>query len=211
MLLNCGVGEDSWESLGLQGDPTSPFWRRSALNIHCKDWGWSWSSNTLATWCEVLTHWKRPWCWERLKTGGEGVDRGWDGWIALPTQWAWVWVSSGSWWWTGKTGVPQSIGSLRVRHNWVTELTKREKRRGVEKSNHCSDQSVQFPRLVKDINPQIQEQGKLRRIKTMKTTSRSIIFKMMKGKYTEKKIQGKTKQNTMLSKWQHQDWEPTFQ
>ena len=79
MLLNCGVGEDSWESLGLQGDPTSPSSRKSVLNIHWKDGCWSWNSNTLATWCEELTHWKRPWCWERLKAGGEGDDRGWDG------------------------------------------------------------------------------------------------------------------------------------
>ena len=65
MLLNCGVGEDSWESLGLQGDPTSPSWRRSVLNIHWKDWCWSWNSKTLATWCEELPHWRRllraPW------------------------------------------------------------------------------------------------------------------------------------------------------
>ena len=66
MLLNCGVGEDSWESLGLQGDPTSPSW---------KNWCWSWSSNTLATRREELTHWKRHWCWERLKVGGEGDDQ----------------------------------------------------------------------------------------------------------------------------------------
>ena len=57
--LNCGVGEDSWESLGLQGDPTSSSYRRSVLNIHWKDWCWSWNSNTLATWCEELTHLKR--------------------------------------------------------------------------------------------------------------------------------------------------------
>ena len=56
MLLNCDVGEDSWESLGLQGDPTSQLWRKSVLNIHWKDWCWSWNSNTLATWCEKLTH-----------------------------------------------------------------------------------------------------------------------------------------------------------
>ena len=59
MLLNCGVGEDSWESLGLQGDPTSPSQRKSVLNIHWKDWCWSWNSNTLATWCEELTHWEK--------------------------------------------------------------------------------------------------------------------------------------------------------
>ena len=64
-----------------------------------KDWCWSWNSNTSATWCKELTHLKRPWCWERLKTGGEGDIRGWDGWMASPTQWTWVWVNSGSWWW----------------------------------------------------------------------------------------------------------------
>ena len=78
MLLNYGVGKDSWESLGLQGDPTSPFYRKSVLNIHWKDWCWSWSSNTLAIWCKELTHWERPWCWERLKAGGDGDDRGFD-------------------------------------------------------------------------------------------------------------------------------------
>ena len=67
MLLNCGIGEDSWESLGLQGDPTTPSWRKSVLNIHWKKWCWSWNPNTLATGCEELTRWKRPWCWERLK------------------------------------------------------------------------------------------------------------------------------------------------
>ena len=123
MLLNCGVGEDSWESLGLQGDPTSPSWRKSVLNIHWKDWCWSWSSSTLATWCKELTLWKRPWCWERLKVGGEGDDRGWDGWMASPTRWTWVWVNSGSWWWTGRPSVLQSMGSQRVRHDWVTELS----------------------------------------------------------------------------------------
>ena len=75
-----------------------------------------------ATWCEELTHLKRPWFWERLKAGGEGDDRGWDGWMTSPTRWAWVWVSSGNWWWTGKLGVLQSMGFRRVGHNWVTEL-----------------------------------------------------------------------------------------
>ena len=69
-----------------------------------------------------LTQWKRPWCWEGLKVGGEGVDRGWDGWMASPTQCTWDWVNSGSWWWTGRPGVLQSIGSQRVRHDWATEL-----------------------------------------------------------------------------------------
>ena len=80
------------------------------------------NSNTLATWCEELTHWKRPWYWERLKAGGEGDDKGWDGWTASPTQWTWVWINSGSWWWTGRPGVLQFMGSQRVGHDWATEL-----------------------------------------------------------------------------------------
>ena len=122
MLLNCGVGEDSWESLGLQGDPTSPSSRRLVLGVHWKDWCWSWNSSTLATCCEELTHWKRPWCWERLRAGGEGDDRGWDGWMVSLTQWTWVWVDSGSWWWTGRPGMLWFMGSQRVRHGWATEL-----------------------------------------------------------------------------------------
>ena len=122
MLLNCGVGEDSWESLGLQRNTASPSWRRSVLGVHWKDWWWSWNSNTLATWWEELTHLKRPWCWKRLKVGGEGDNRGWGGWMASPTQWKWVWVNSGSWWWTGRPGMLQSIGLQRVSHDWATEL-----------------------------------------------------------------------------------------
>ena len=76
----------------------------------------------LATWFKELTHWKRPWCWERLKAGGEGDNRGWDVWIASLTQWTWVWVSSVSWWWTGKTVMLQSMVLQGVRHNWETEL-----------------------------------------------------------------------------------------
>ena len=71
---------------------------------------WSWSSNTLAIRCEELTHWKRPWCLERLSTGGRGDDRGWDGWMASLTQWTWVWASSGRWWRTGKPGVLHPMG-----------------------------------------------------------------------------------------------------
>ena len=78
--------------------------------------------NSLATWCEELTYWKRPWCWERLRAGGEGDDRGWDGWMAWLTQWTWVWVDSGSWWWTGRPGVLRFMGWQRVGHDWVTEL-----------------------------------------------------------------------------------------
>ena len=126
MLLNCGVGENSWEFLGLQGDQTSPSLRRSVLSIHWKDWCWSWNSNTLAIWCEELTHWKRPWCWERLNAEREGDDRGWDDWMASPTRWTWVWASSGSWWWTGRPGMLQSKESQRVGHDWATELKRTE-------------------------------------------------------------------------------------
>ena len=68
---------------------------------------------------QKLTQWKRPWCWERFKAGGEGDDRGWAGSEASPSLWTWVWVSSGSWWWTGRPGV---LHSQRVRQDWVTEL-----------------------------------------------------------------------------------------
>ena len=105
MLLNCGVGEDSWESLGLQGDPTHQSWGKSVMNIHWKDWWWSWNSNTLATWYEELTHLKRPWCWERSKAGEGRDDRGLDSWMTSPTRWTWAWASSWCWWWTGKHGV----------------------------------------------------------------------------------------------------------
>ena len=73
----------------------------------------------LATWCKELTHLKRPWCWERLKAGEEGDDRGWDVWMASLTQWTWVSVNSESWWWTGRPGVLRFVGSQRVRHNWA--------------------------------------------------------------------------------------------
>ena len=68
--------------------------------------GWSWRSNTLVTWCEELSHWKIPWCWGRLKAGVEEGDRGWDGWMASPTRWTWVW------------GVGDRQGSLAVRQSW---------------------------------------------------------------------------------------------
>ena len=83
--------------------------------LHWKDWCSSCNSNTLATWCKERTHLKRPWCWERLKAGR------WDDWMASQTRWTWVRVNSGRWWRTRKPGVLPSIGSQRVRHDWVTE------------------------------------------------------------------------------------------
>ena len=80
----------------------------------------------LATWCEELNHWKQPWCWERWRARGEGGDRGWNGWMASPTLWTWVWVGSVSWWWTGRPDVLQSMGLPRVgqteRLNWTVKL-----------------------------------------------------------------------------------------
>ena len=67
-------------------------------------------------------HWKRPWCWEGLGAGGEGDDRVWDGWMESLIRWTWVWVNSGSWWWTGRPGVLRFMGSQRVGHDWATDL-----------------------------------------------------------------------------------------
>ena len=122
MLLNCGVGEDSWESLGPARRSNQSILKEISsecsleglmLKLKLQYFGHSW--------CEELTHWKRPWCWERLKAG-EVDDTGWDGWMASLPQWTWVWVNSVSWWWTGRPGMLQSMGSQRVGHNWVTEL-----------------------------------------------------------------------------------------
>ena len=95
--------------------------RKSTLNIHWKDWCWKKSSNTLATWCRVDSL-KKTVCWERLRAGGKGDDRGWDGWMASPTRCTRVWVNSWSCWWTERSGVLHSMGSQRVRHYWATEL-----------------------------------------------------------------------------------------
>ena len=132
MLLNCGDGEDSWQSLGQQGDQTSQSSRKLILNIYWKDQCSSWSSNILATSCKEPNYWKRLWCWKRLKAG-EGDDRGWYDWMASPTRWTWIWASFGSWWWTGNPGVLQSMESQRVRYDWATELNWTELRRWMER------------------------------------------------------------------------------
>ena len=120
MLLNCGVGElfrGPWtaerSNQSILKD-ISPEYSLEGLMLKQK-------LQYLATWSKELTHLKRPWCWERLKAEG-GDNRGWDDWVVSLTQWTWVWVSSGSWWWTGKPGIVQSMGLPRVRHDWATEL-----------------------------------------------------------------------------------------
>ena len=93
--------------------------KKSVLNVHWKDWCWSWNPNTSATWWEELTHLKRTWCWERLKLE-KGMTE--DEMVGWHHQLTWVWVNSRSWWWTGRPGVLQSMESQRVGHDWATEL-----------------------------------------------------------------------------------------
>ena len=132
MLSNCGA-EMSLESPlnSKEIKPVNPKGNQPWIFIHWKDWCWRWSSNTLATWWKELTHWKRPWCWERLKAQGGGDDRGGDGWMASPNEWTWVWASFGSWWWTGNPGVLQSMGLQRVdlsaELDWTLEADRNQK------------------------------------------------------------------------------------
>ena len=119
MPSNCGAGEGPW---------TARRSNQSILKEINADYSLeglmgSWSSNTLGTWCKELTHLKRPWCWERLRAGGEGDER-----------MRWVWANSGSWWWTGRPGMLLFMGSQRVRHGWVTELNWTEEAAAAAKS-----------------------------------------------------------------------------
>ena len=116
ILSNFRAGEGSWESLGEQSGQTSQSSRRSTLNIHWKVWCWSWSSSTLATWCKGPAHWKRPWCWERLRVEGEEGDRGWDGWMASLAQWTRVWANSREAWHAAVHGVTES-------QTWLSDST----------------------------------------------------------------------------------------
>ena len=113
------------QSMGSQeldmSEPLNWTERKSIMNIHWKCWCWSWSANTLATWCEDPTHGKRPWSWERLRAEGEGGDKGWSGWMASPTQCTWIWANSGRWWSTGKPGVAAVHG---VAKSWTWLTTK---------------------------------------------------------------------------------------
>ena len=132
MFSDCDPGKDSWEFLGQQGDQTSQYWKKSILNTQWKDWCWSWSSNNLANWCNEPTHWKRPWCWERLRAGGEGDDRGWDDWMESPMQWMWNWANSRRWWGTEKPSVLQLMGLWRIGHDLAPEQQQQYKAEMVE-------------------------------------------------------------------------------
>ena len=119
MFLNCD-GENSWESLDCKEIMSiNPKGNESWIFIGRTD------AEALILWPPDVKSWlirKKPWWWERLKAGGEGDDRGWDGWMTSSTQWTWVWVNSGSCRWRGKPGMLQSMCSQKVRHDWVTEL-----------------------------------------------------------------------------------------
>ena len=129
LLSNCGAREDSWTW-------TVPWTARRSnqsilkeitLNTHWKDRCWGWSSNNRATWCKQLTHWKRPWCWEKTLMLGKTEGRRRRGrqrmrWLdGIKTQCTWVWVNFRRWWRAGKPGMLQSMGLQRVRHDWTTE------------------------------------------------------------------------------------------
>ena len=122
MLLNCGVGEDSWvpwtarrsnQSILKEISPGCSLEEGLMLKLKLQYFGHV---------TQRVESWERPWCWEGLGAGGERNDRGWDGWMTSPTQWTWVWVNSRIWWWTGRPGMLRFIGSQRVGHDWVTEL-----------------------------------------------------------------------------------------
>ena len=106
--------------------PNQSILKEIGPGIFWRKWCWSWNSSTLATSCEELTHWKRLWCWKGLGAGGEGDDRGWDGWMALLIWWTWVWVNSRSWWWTGRPDMLQFMGRKELDTtewlNWTDSL-----------------------------------------------------------------------------------------
>ena len=129
-------GCESWTVMKAEHQRTDAFelwcWRRLSSPLDYKEIQpvhpkgkhfWMFIGRTdLKVWCEGLTHLRRPWYWERLMAGAGRDDRGWDGWKASPIRWTWVWVDSGSWWWTGRPDVLWFMGSQRVGHNWAIEL-----------------------------------------------------------------------------------------
>ena len=134
--MNCGIGDDSWESVWLQGGPTSPSQRKPTLSVHWKDWCWSWSSNILVTWYEELTHGKDHDYGKDLGQEEKGKT-GWNGWMASQTHWTWVWGNFWRFWSTGWPGMLRCMGLQRVGHNWVTEWTEHYNGRKQRKATWC--------------------------------------------------------------------------
>ena len=131
MLLNCGVGEDSvvlqsWTARRSNQSilkEINPEYSLQGLMLKLKlQYFGHLMRRPDSMEKTLMTHWKRSWCWAGLGAGGEGNDRGWDGWMASPTRCTRVWVYSRSWWWTGRPGMLQFMGSQRVRQDWVTDL-----------------------------------------------------------------------------------------
>ena len=122
----------------------------SALTAHWKGWCWSWSSNTLATWWQEPTHWKRSWCWERLKARGEAGDRGWDGWMASLTQQTWVWANSGRQWRTRKPGMLHPwVTVSTVFMCWILTLFSKDSRVLILISSLTQEEFLNFPVILK--------------------------------------------------------------
>ena len=159
MLLNCGAGEDFWDSLGLQGDQTSQSLRKLTLNVHWKVWWWIWSSNILPTWCEEPIYWNRPWCWERLKAKDES-GRGWDGLIASLTQWTWIWANSGRQWRAEEPGVHDVRGATesQTRVSDRTTLTRESfpniKYRAQTEKGIILNTRESFPKVKTKLHPE---------------------------------------------------------
>ena len=103
--------------------------RRSNQSIPKGDQSWMFigrtdvEAETPVLWPPDEKSWliEKTWCWERLRAGGEGDNRGWDSWIASPTWWTWIWVDSRNWWWT-QAWCAAVHGVTKFRHTWVTEL-----------------------------------------------------------------------------------------
>ena len=100
-------------------------------------------SNTLATWCKELTHWERPWCWERLRAVVEGSNSGWNGWMSSPPQWTWVWANSGRWWRAEEPGVLQSMELQRVGHDWAIEQHAYSISNANSQDSHITDPQIE--------------------------------------------------------------------
>ena len=145
-------------------------------------------------WYEELTHWKSPWFWETLKAGGEGGDRGWDGCMASATQWTCVWVSSRSWWWTGRPGVLQSMGSQRVGHDWATELTCdgliSRLDSAEERITELEDVTAELPKLNDKEKNDWEKNPQNRISKNCRTTTKVVLYVWWKYQ-KEKKEKGR--------------------